>query len=129
MVTHVVPTPERYRAGRLGKELTLTIGWGAVARIDLEPATCGDPECDADHGFTGTLTGDDLVPADQRGRGGQGCPRRGAELRPRAVGGHRSHRSHQPLMAVRDPARCAPAVAALDLAAAAPSSFSTCSAA
>lgn len=61
MVTHVVPTPERYRSGRLGKELTLTIGWGAVARIDLEPATCGDPECDADHGFTGTLTGDDLA--------------------------------------------------------------------
>lgn len=40
-------------------EAVLTIGWGAVGRIDLEPATCGDPQCEADHGYTGTLAGDD----------------------------------------------------------------------
>ena len=34
-------------------ELTLVVGWGAVSRVDLEPATCGDPDCDADHGLTG----------------------------------------------------------------------------
>src|SRR4051795_5179195 len=28
-------------------EAGLTIGWGGDARLDLEPATCGDPECDA----------------------------------------------------------------------------------
>ena len=39
---------------------SLTVGWGAVARLDLEPATCGDPECEADHGYTGTSTADDL---------------------------------------------------------------------
>ncbi|GAA2021066.1 hypothetical protein J2S58_001236 [Nakamurella flavida] len=61
MVTHVVPSPEKYRPGSLGRELTLTIGWGAVSRVDLEPAGCGDPQCEADHGFTGTLTGDDLT--------------------------------------------------------------------
>ena len=38
----------------------LTIGWGAVSRIDLEPATCGDPQCEADHGYTGTASNDDL---------------------------------------------------------------------
>jgi hypothetical protein len=38
----------------------LTIGWGAVSRIDLEPASCGDPECDADHGYTGTASNDDF---------------------------------------------------------------------
>jgi hypothetical protein len=26
----------------------------------LEPAHCDDPECDADHGFTGSITGDDF---------------------------------------------------------------------
>ena len=41
-------------------EAVLTIGWGGVARLDLEPATCGDPECDADHGYTGTLAADDF---------------------------------------------------------------------
>jgi hypothetical protein len=38
----------------------LTIGWGAVSRIDIEPATCGDPSCDAEHGFTGSAANDDL---------------------------------------------------------------------
>lgn len=72
MITHVVPAPEKYVAGRLGRELTLTIGWGAVARIDVEPASCGDPQCEADHGFTGSITGDDLslrISADAEGEG------------------------------------------------------------
>jgi hypothetical protein len=41
-------------------EAVLTIGWGAVARVDLEPAECGDPECTADHGYTGALTAEDF---------------------------------------------------------------------
>lgn len=41
-------------------EAVLTIGWGGVARIDLEPASCSDPNCDADHGYTGVLTSDDF---------------------------------------------------------------------
>ena len=41
-------------------EAVLTIGWGGVARLDLEPASCGDPECDADHGYTGTMAADDF---------------------------------------------------------------------
>lgn len=60
MITHVVPMPAEYRRGVLGRELTLTISWGAVSRVDLEPASCGDPQCDADHGYTGTVSGDDL---------------------------------------------------------------------
>ena len=28
--------------------------------IDLEPAACSDPECDADHGYTGVLASDDF---------------------------------------------------------------------
>lgn len=41
-------------------EAVMTIGWGGVARIDLEPAACNDPECDADHGYTGVLSSDDF---------------------------------------------------------------------
>jgi len=41
-------------------EVVLTIGWGAVSRIDLEPASCGDPQCEADHGYSGTASNDDL---------------------------------------------------------------------
>lgn len=60
-LTHVVATPEQHRTGDTAAELTLAIGWGAVSRVDLEPASCADPACEADHGLTGTLTPDDVV--------------------------------------------------------------------
>ncbi len=60
MLTHVVADPASYRPGVLGHEITVTIGWGSVSRIDLLPATCGDPNCEADHGYEGTLTADDI---------------------------------------------------------------------
>ena len=57
----VVDDPAKHVSGALPREVVLTIGWGAVGRVDLEPATCGDPHCEADHGYTGTITGDDLA--------------------------------------------------------------------
>lgn len=41
-------------------EALVTIGWGGVSRIDLEPASCTDPQCDADHGYSGVLSSDDF---------------------------------------------------------------------
>ncbi len=41
-------------------EAVMTIGWGGVSRIDLEPAACADAECDADHGYTGVFASDDF---------------------------------------------------------------------
>ena len=70
MLTHVVPKPQDYNPGSLGREITLTLGWGAVSRIDLLPATCADPSCDAEHGFEGTVSSDDIslrVSADAEG--------------------------------------------------------------
>lgn len=61
MLTHVVSDPQNYVAGSLGRELTLTLGWGAVSRVDLLPATCGEPGCDADHGYDGTISSDDIA--------------------------------------------------------------------
>ncbi len=60
VVTRVVTNPAEHRLGGAAREVMLTIGWGAVSRIDLEPATCGDPNCDADHGYTGAASNDDL---------------------------------------------------------------------
>ncbi|GAA1728073.1 DUF5998 family protein [Aeromicrobium alkaliterrae] len=54
VVSRIVST-----AGKL-EEAVLTIGWGAVARVDLEPARCDDPSCEADHGYTGSISGDDF---------------------------------------------------------------------
>ncbi|MDR1768426.1 MAG: DUF5998 family protein [Propionibacteriaceae bacterium] len=42
-------------------EAWLAVSWGALQRIDLEPAGCGDPNCEADHGLTGGSASDDLT--------------------------------------------------------------------
>lgn len=71
VLSRTVAAPERYRAGQVPLELSLTVGWGSVQRLDLEPATCGDPECEADHGYSGTLSGDDIslrISADAEGQ-------------------------------------------------------------
>ena len=64
VVNRMVANPETY-AGRTvappgANEAVLTIGWGAVGRIGLEPAGCSDPNCEADHGYTGVVTSDDF---------------------------------------------------------------------
>lgn len=60
VLSRTVADPARYVVGSVPSELVLTVGWGAVNRVDLEPAACGDPTCEADHGYTGTISSDDL---------------------------------------------------------------------
>lgn len=64
VVNRMVANPASY-AGRPvpppgANEVVVTIGWGGVGRVDLEPAGCSDPQCDADHGYTGVLASDDF---------------------------------------------------------------------
>lgn len=58
VVTRMVANPTR--GTQPAAEAVLTISWGGVSRLDLEPASCTDPECQADHGYTGMLAGDDF---------------------------------------------------------------------
>ncbi|SNC60585.1 hypothetical protein SAMN05445756_0309 [Kytococcus aerolatus] len=60
VLSHVMSHPEHYRPGSLGREVTLTLGWGAISRLDLVPAQCADPTCEGDHGYEGTVAGDDI---------------------------------------------------------------------
>lgn len=61
-LSRIVNEPSRYRPDQVAvQEALLTVAWGFASRIDLEPATCDNPDCDADHGLTGQLVGDDLV--------------------------------------------------------------------
>ena len=55
------PTRCATAAASAPQEVTVTIGWGAVSRLDLEPAGCSDPDCEADHGYTGTASADDIA--------------------------------------------------------------------
>ena len=64
VVNRMVANPAAYepqQGGRPGaSEAVVSIGWGAVNRVDLEPAGCSDPSCEADHGYTGVIGSDDF---------------------------------------------------------------------
>jgi hypothetical protein len=61
-LTRVIPDPASYRPGvTLPSEVIMTIGWNVMSHLELEPAHCGDASCDADHGYVGTITADDLT--------------------------------------------------------------------
>ena len=61
-LTRVIPDPASYLPGvTTPTEVVLTIGWNVLSHIEIEPAHCGDENCEADHGYTGTMTADDLT--------------------------------------------------------------------
>jgi hypothetical protein len=62
VVNRMVANPASFGGGGepTPTEAVVTVGWGGVNRLDLEPAACSDPECDADHGYTGVLASDDF---------------------------------------------------------------------
>lgn len=60
-VSQLVANPDSYDTRRSSvAEAWLAIAWGTVKRVDVEPAACADPNCDADHGYSGETTEDDL---------------------------------------------------------------------
>jgi Family of unknown function (DUF5998) len=61
-LTRVVPDPASYVPGvTMPSEVIMTIGWNVLSHVELEPAHCGDESCEADHGYIGTITADDLI--------------------------------------------------------------------
>lgn len=64
-LTRVVSDPANYVPGTLPDEVVLSVSlnvsWGALAHIDLEPASCADESCDLDHGYTGAITAEPLT--------------------------------------------------------------------
>jgi hypothetical protein len=80
VLSHVVTQPASHRAGATPRELNLTIGWGSLNRLDLEPATCADPDCEADHGYTGTMTADDITVRLSAEAEGEGAVRAAVEF-------------------------------------------------
>jgi hypothetical protein len=61
-LTRIIPDPQSYVPGvTLPSEVIMTIGWNVVSHLEIEPAHCGDSSCEADHGYVGTITADDLT--------------------------------------------------------------------
>jgi hypothetical protein len=61
VLSYVYVQPQNYQPSDPARELTLSIAWSGGQRLDMGPAGCGDPQCDADHGYTGTIVQDDIV--------------------------------------------------------------------
>jgi len=60
VVDRVFARPSKHVRGALPLEIVLSVGWGG-GHLDLEPAGCPDPDCDADHGYSGTLEIEDFT--------------------------------------------------------------------
>lgn len=61
LVTTGYADPAHFRPADPVAEMTLGVQWAGGRRLDLEPAGCADPQCQEDHGYTGTSTREDLV--------------------------------------------------------------------
>ena len=62
VVTRSIHHPENYPStGSQLAEAWLTLAWGAASRLEVGPATCEDPQCEADHGWTGVSMPNDLT--------------------------------------------------------------------
>ena len=61
-LTRMIADPASYVPSvTMPSEVVLTIGWNVLSNLELEPAHCGDESCEADHGYTGTITCDDFT--------------------------------------------------------------------
>ena len=58
----------------------LSIGWNVLSRVELEPAHCADENCEADHGYSGTITADDLALRVSEAADGEGAVRQVLEF-------------------------------------------------
>lgn len=57
-INRIVPISADPKAGPA--EAVLTINFGGIQRFEVEAANCGDPNCEANHGFAGVLGSDDF---------------------------------------------------------------------
>lgn len=61
ILSEVHRQPEQFRPDRGLAEVTLNLNWTGSARFDSMPADCGNPDCMADHGDTGSLVPEDIT--------------------------------------------------------------------
>lgn len=61
-LSRAVTNPEKYGSRSCATtEIVMTLGWNAVRHIEIVPAHCADPDCEAEHGFDGELVNEDIT--------------------------------------------------------------------
>ncbi|MET4001454.1 MULTISPECIES: DUF5998 family protein [Arthrobacter] len=61
VLSYIYAQPQDYRSSDQARELTLSIAWSGGQRVEMGPASCGDAECDADHGYSGSIAQEDIA--------------------------------------------------------------------
>ncbi len=61
VLSYLYAQPQNYKPSDPVRELTVSIAWSGGQRVDIGPAGCADPQCDADHGYTGTVAQEDIA--------------------------------------------------------------------
>jgi len=61
VLSYMYSQPQDYKPSDPVREMTLSIAWSGGQRLDMGPASCGDPQCEADHGYSGTIAQEDIV--------------------------------------------------------------------
>jgi hypothetical protein len=61
VLSYMYAQPQNYKPSDPVRELTLAIAWSGGQRLDIGPAGCSDPQCEADHGLTGTIAQEDIA--------------------------------------------------------------------
>ena len=52
-ISYGYDNPQAYKPGTVPTELSMQIAWTGSLHLELAPATCPDPHCTADHGYSG----------------------------------------------------------------------------
>lgn len=60
-LTRLVTRPAGWPQRSELTETLLTLSWGTMRKLELEPAHCDDPQCEADHGYQGSQVAEDIV--------------------------------------------------------------------
>lgn len=61
ILSEVHRSPEQFHPERGLAEVTLNLNWTGGARFETAPVHCGDPDCMADHGDSGTFVPEDIM--------------------------------------------------------------------
>lgn len=61
VLSYMYSQPQNYKPSDPVREVTLSIAWSGGQRLEMGPASCGDPQCEADHGYSGTIAQEDIV--------------------------------------------------------------------
>lgn len=61
VLSYIYAQPQDYKPSDPARELTVSIAWSGGQRLEMGPASCGDPQCDSEHGYSGTVVQEDIA--------------------------------------------------------------------